>query len=183
MAGPVRFIGPRTRWTLLFCVLTGLVLVSPFRASPRFPDPHTDLLVCEPRTALDFGVTLVEFEPAAGGGGIARIRISMTPRAEMGMITVSGRLRQGLRFSDGSTERAWQFTLPTNADQSFTEEIQIPSNGLHVIALEASALLSNGRPVHRGEGVKVYAGMEPPAPRKRGQVLEFQGEVAEEPLP
>jgi hypothetical protein len=182
MAGLNQSIGRGFRRIPVLCILLGLILVAPFRASPPSADPPPGPIVCEPRPPLDFQVILEEFAPAAQGG-IARIRIAVTPRTGMGGILISGRLLHGMRFSDGSTERSWQLTIPTGSEQSFTEEIQIPDDGMRVIALEADSSLANGRPVHRSQGIRVYAGIEPPSPRKRGRALEFQGQIQGEPLP
>lgn len=162
----------------LASVLLALLVIP---SNPAKDTPSRSLL-CEPQSPLGFQLALEEFEPATQGG-IARLRIVVAPQAEMGEVVVFGQLRQGLRFTDGSTERTWRLSVPAGSEQAFSEEIQIPTDGMHVIVLEADSVLLNGRPVHRSRGLKIFANVTPPGPAKRGRALEFPGQVQGEPLP
>jgi hypothetical protein len=151
-------------------------------SNPAKDTPSRSLL-CEPQSPLGFHLALEEFEPASQGG-IARLRIVVAPQAEMGEVVVSSRLRQGLSFTDGSTERTWPLSVPAGSEQAFTEEILIPTDGIHMIVLEADSVMPNGRPVHRSRGLKIFANVPPPpGPAKRGRAVEYPGQIQGEPLP
>lgn len=160
---------------LALLILTPAILLS-------CPLSGNGKLLSEPRTALGFGLSLAGFQPAAEGG-IATIRVTVLPRAETGPIKVSGRLNQGMTFLDGSVEKSWLLSVPAGTSGEFTEEILIPTNGLHIVILEADSTLPSGRSVHRTRGLKIWAGIEPPQPRRRGQVLEYPAVQNQGPLP
>lgn len=163
---------------LLALILTALQLSA---SSPSSP-PRSAFLVCEPQSPLGLQLSLEEFQPAVQGG-IARLRISVTARSELGEVVVSARLRQGQQFTDGSTERTWQLSVPAGSEHAFTEEIQVPTDGIHRVVLEAVSSLPGGRAVHRSRGLRIFANVAPPGPTKRGRALEYRGQVQGEPLP
>lgn len=132
---------------------------------------------CDPKPPLDFNLTLSSFVPSSSGG-LATIKIDLFPHTLMGDAVISGRLEQGLRFSDGSDVKTWNLPIPTGNKTSFTEEIQVPADGTFVIILEAESFLPNGIRIHRSRGLKIYAGVVPPRPTQRGRVLEFQGTLS-----
>ena len=132
---------------------------------------------CDPKSPLDFRLTLSSFVPSSSGG-LATIKIDLFPHTLMGDAVISGRLKQGLRFSDGSSVKTWNLPIPTGIKTSFTVEIQVPADGTFVIILEAESFLPNGIRIHRSRGLKIYAGVEPPGPTLRGNVLEFQGTLS-----
>ncbi len=170
-----------TKYRSPFIFFLALVILTPaiFLTNSVFGKGE---LLSEPRTALGFSLSLSGFQPAAEGG-IATIRVSVQPRAEIGPIKVSGRLHQGMIFLDGSAEKTWLLSVPAGTSGEFTEEIQIPANGLHIVILEADSTLPSGRSIHRSRGLKIWAGIEPPQARRRGQVLEYPAVQNQGPLP
>lgn len=132
---------------------------------------------CDPKSPLDFNLTLSSFVPFSSGG-LATIKIDLFPHTLMGDAVVFGRLKQGLRFSDGSSVKTWNLPIPTGNETSFTEEIQVPADGTFVVILEAESILPNGIRIHRSRGLRIFAGVEPPGPTLRGNVLEFQGTLS-----
>ena len=171
----------RTEYRSPFVFFLALVILTPAILLSDSVSGKGELL-SEPRTALGFGLSLSGFQPAAEGG-IATIRISVQARTEIGPIKVSGRLNQGMTFLDGSAEKSWLLSVPAGTSGEFTEEIQISANGLHIVILEAESTLPSGRSIHRSRGLKIWAGIEPPRPRRRGQVLEYPAVQNEDPLP
>ncbi len=178
MNGGVGLI-PGLSWFRYFCLFLAFFGFLSIQQGPVAEDNHAPQTVsCEPQPPLDLDLAVTGFQPSPPGG-IATIRVTLLPTAEMGEVTVSGRLNQGMSFLDGSAEKTWRVNVPVGTTAEFTDEILVPDDGLFVIVLQAEAVRSNGQPVHRSRGLKIWAGVQPPQPRQRGKVLEFTGE----PLP